>query len=116
MAVHGVAVALSSWSVPQNRRLATRHEVELSATVTIAGGAPEPCTVRNLSLGGAYVALRRVAMGQKVKLTFRVPTVEESIDCAATVRWGDDGGIGVQFDGLRARETWAIGKYLESLQ
>lgn len=101
--------------MPDNRRSTTRHPVDLSATLTIAGGAPEPCRVVNLALGGAYVAERRMPMGARVRIAFRIPGIEESVDTPATVRWGDAGGIGLQFDGLRARETWALGKYLDSL-
>ena len=98
-----------------NRRSTTRHGVDIAATLTIAGGAPEAVHLVNLALGGAYVENRKMPMGTRVRIAFRIPLVEEAIDCPATVRWGDAGGIGLQFDGLRARETWALGKYLDSL-
>jgi hypothetical protein len=103
--------------VPDNRRSTTRHVVDLSATLTVAG-APEACRVVNLALGGAYIAERKLPMGVRVRIAFRIPGAagsDESVDTPATVRWGDAGGIGLQFDGLRARETWALGKYLDSL-
>ncbi len=50
----------------------------------------------------------------RVRIAFAVPGYER-IDAPATVRWGDIGGSGLQFDGLRAKETWALGKYIESL-
>ena len=33
----------------------------------------------------------------------------------ATVRWSDDKATGIQFDGLRARDVWALNKYFEQL-
>jgi hypothetical protein len=100
--------------VSDNRRTATRHDVDLEARIQIAG-ATEDCRVKNLSMGGALVATRRIAMGERVTIWFRIPTHENEIETQATVRWSTDQGIGVQFDGLRARETWALGKYFESL-
>jgi len=66
-------------------------------------------------MGGAYVGVRKLPMGARVTLWFRIPTHESEIEAAGVVRWSTDQGVGVQFDGLRARETWALGKYLESL-
>lgn len=98
-----------------NRRSSTRHDVDVPATVAVAGGAPESCAIKNLSLGGALLAIRKLTMGERVHLTFRIPTIEDPIQTAAVVRWNSDGGIGVQFDGLRARDVWALGKYFETL-
>jgi hypothetical protein len=101
--------------VADNRRSSTRHDVDISGRIQ-SGTAPEPCQVRNLSMGGAFVSMgRKLPMGNRVTLWFRVPNLENEIEAAGTVRWATDEGIGVQFDGLRARETWALGKYFESL-
>jgi hypothetical protein len=100
--------------VADNRRSATRHDVEISARIQI-DGVQEDCKVRNLSMGGAYVGTRRLPMGHRVTVWFRIPTHENEIEATGTVRWATDDGVGVQFDGLRARETWALGKYFESL-
>jgi PilZ domain-containing protein len=70
----------------------------------------------NLSLGGALFSLgAKLAMGKRLNISFRVPTSDEAIDVGATVRWSDDQSTGVQFDGLRAREVWALNKYFEQL-
>jgi hypothetical protein len=101
--------------VVDQRRSSTRHDVDIDARLK-AGDAPEPCSVKNLSMGGAFVALgRKLPMGNRVTLWFRVPNLENEIEAAGTVRWATDEGIGIQFDGLRARETWALGKFFESL-
>ena len=98
-----------------NRRTSTRHAVSLVAKIAI-DGATRPCTVVNLSLGGAQIAAgTRLAMGQRVQVTFNVPTMAEAIEIGGTVRWSDDASVGVQFDGLRARDVWALNKYFEQL-
>ena len=70
----------------------------------------------NLSLGGALVSAgTKFSMGQRVTISFSIPTLEEAIEVGATVRWSDDKATGLQFDGLRAREVWALNKYFEQL-
>ena len=98
-----------------NRRTATRHDVSLAAKLTLDGSQRE-ATVMNLSLGGALVnAGAKLPMGQRVSISFAVPTLETAIEVGATVRWSDAKATGLQFDGLRARDVWALNKYFESL-
>src|SRR5689334_18728650 len=101
-------------AVSDNRRTATRHDVDIAGRVKIKE-TEEQCRVGNLSMGGAYILIRRLPMGERVTLWFRIPTHDAEIEAAGTVRWSTDAGIGIQFDGLRARETWALGKFFESL-
>jgi len=69
---------------------------------------------RNMSVGGMYIeAAERLPLGTKVKLRFRVPTQKDLIEVGAQVRWSESTGFGVQFDGLRARDVWALGKFFE---
>lgn len=70
----------------------------------------------NLSLGGALIGMQRLPMGERVTVTFTVPTMEEPINTGATVRWSTDDSVGVQFDGLRAKDVWALNKFFEQLQ
>jgi hypothetical protein len=70
----------------------------------------------NLSLGGALVSAgAKFAMGQRVTISFTIPTGAEEIEVGATVRWSDDKATGLQFDGLRARDVWALNKFFEQL-
>ena len=70
----------------------------------------------NLSLGGALVnAGHKFAMGQRLQISFTVPTLEHPIEVGATVRWSDAKATGLQFDGLRARDVWGLNKFFESL-
>ena len=98
-----------------NRRTSTRHTVSIPAKV-IVDGAPRDATMVNLSLGGALVETgSKHAMGQRMQLSFKVPTLEHAIDVGATVRWADGKGVGLQFDGLRARDVWALNEYFKQL-
>jgi hypothetical protein len=101
--------------VADNRRTSTRHDVSLAAKLT-HDGTQRPATVMNISLGGALVSAgMKFAMGARLQISFAVPTLEHPIEVGATVRWSDDKATGLQFDGLRARDVWALNKYFESL-
>ncbi len=70
----------------------------------------------NLSLGGClFQVSTRFPMGQRVEIVFKVPTIDEAIEIGAIVRWSDDKATGIQFDGLRARDVWALNKFFEQL-
>ena len=98
-----------------NRRTSTRHDVSLAAKLTLDGNQRE-ATVMNLSLGGALInAGAKLAMGSRVQISFSVPTLETPIEVGATVRWSDAKSTGLQFDGLRARDVWALNKFFEQL-
>ncbi|MEO8702825.1 MAG: PilZ domain-containing protein [Kofleriaceae bacterium] len=99
-----------------NRRTSTRHTVSIAVKVVV-DGAPRDATMVNLSLGGALVETgSRHGMGQRMTITFRVPTMEEPIEVGSTVRWAAGEGVGLQFDGLRARDVWALNEYFKQLQ
>lgn len=102
----------------ENRRSSTRYPVSLEGELAVAG-QPRACRLENLSMGGALVAAGPLAMGQRVTLRFAVPVRGEpapiAIEAGAVVRWIEGTSVGVQFDGLRARETWALGKFLEQV-
>jgi PilZ domain len=104
--------------VASNRRIQTRHVVAIPIAITIVGvdGTPNTCTMLNLSLGGAQVvADTKFLMGQRVQIAFRVPTMAEPIEVGGTIRWSNAEGVGVQFDGLRARDVWALNEYFKQL-
>ncbi|HLL22157.1 MAG TPA: PilZ domain-containing protein [Kofleriaceae bacterium] len=100
--------------MPDNRRTSTRYDVWIECKMTI-NGAPTDVMVTNLSLGGVQVSGSKLALGQRVQLSFRIPTLAQGIEVGATVRWIDVKGIGLQFDGLRAQEVWALNEYFKQL-
>ena len=98
-----------------NRRTATRHDVAIPSMMTI-DDKPVDALMVNISLGGALVETgAKHAIGQRVHIKFHVPTQEDMIDVGATVRWADAKCTGVQFDGLRARDVWALNEYFKQL-
>jgi PilZ domain-containing protein len=101
--------------VPENRRSSTRHAVSIPTTLTV-DGAQQSCTMVNLSLGGALVSGgEKLALGKRVSIVFTVPRVNHPIETQATVRWADSSGVGLQFDGLRARDVWALNELFKQL-
>ncbi len=100
--------------MPDNRQ-SVRHSVNLTATVVV-GGETHQSKLLNLSLGGALMThADRLPMGDRVEVEFSIPTQKEPIVVGSAVRWSTETAIGVQFDGLRAREVWSLNKYFETL-
>jgi hypothetical protein len=97
-----------------NRRTSTRYDVWIEAKLTVASASLD-VTMTNLSLGGALIAGTKQPMGQRCQVSFRVPTLETPIEIGSVVRWSDAKGIGIQFDGLRAQEVWALNEYFKRL-
>jgi PilZ domain len=89
--------------------------VQLDIEFTI-GDKQHRSKTRNLSLGGAFVDTEvKPPFNSRVQLRFNIPNQREAILVGGVVRWSDPGGFGVQFDGLRARDVWALGKFFEQL-
>lgn len=81
-------------------------------------GSSYEATILNLSLGGAQVASDgpKHAMGQRVTVSFKVPSQQHNVEINSTVRWADNnGGVGLQFDGMRAQDVWALNEYFKRL-
>lgn len=99
------------------QRSSQRFDVSLSIQYkSIEAADWTTASTINLSLAGAFVeSTERLSFGTKVDLKFQVPTQKEAIAVGAHVRWSADNGFGVQFEGLRARDVWALGKYFEQL-
>jgi hypothetical protein len=76
------------------------------------------CHSRNLSLGGTFIetqaARGALREGARIRLRFSVPTQPDPIVTEAQVRWTEADGVGVSFGALRAREMWALTKYLSA--
>jgi uncharacterized protein (TIGR02266 family) len=83
-------------------------------------GALQAGQSRNLSLQGMFLETDLpLPYGARIELSFRVPTQREPIEVAAQVRWSaaadDPGGrgVGLRFEGLRARDVWALNKFFD---
>jgi hypothetical protein len=93
------------------------YAVEISALVRVLGDKVRQrvCQLHNISLGGTFLEVGRLPMGTLVNITFGLPSLGERLSLDAVVQWSTDDGVGVQFEGMRAREVWALWRYLESV-
>jgi len=102
----------------EHRRSDRRYERRVAIDFTHEGSSFSSYT-RNISLGGVFIETdQMLPFGAHVALKFKVPTQAETIEVDGQVRWleMDEGrlrGLGVRFEGLRARDVWALNKYFE---
>lgn len=105
------------------KRRSDRYPVSQPAAIRRAEGEAEAiASMSNLSLGGARLRLEvepALTVGEAVVVSFSIPTLPTPLVAKARVRWRsevDRHSVGVQFvTGFRARETWALGRYLDTL-
>jgi uncharacterized protein (TIGR02266 family) len=101
------------------RRIDPRYERQLEVEVTADGKKHTARTV-NVSLGGLFLDMGTpLELGATVQLRFQLPTQPEAVEVAGDVRWvvkreGDRQGIGIRFQGLRARDVWALNQFFQS--
>jgi uncharacterized protein (TIGR02266 family) len=102
------------------RRIDPRYERQLEVEV-LYEGKKQISRTRNLSLGGLYLeSATALAIGTTVQLRFQLPTQPEPVEVAGDVRWvdkkgpGDMTGVGIRFQGLRARDVWALNRFFQT--
>jgi c-di-GMP-binding flagellar brake protein YcgR len=102
------------------RRIDPRYDRQLSVEIVCGGESHTGLSV-NVSLGGMFVECpRALPIGAEINLRFKVPTQPELIEVGGDVRWfvrrteGEKVGLGVRFQGLRAREVWALNRFFLS--
>jgi uncharacterized protein (TIGR02266 family) len=97
-------------------RYAHRLDVEI-----IVGDQTRTATTGNISLGGLFVETKEtLPLQTQLQIRFKIPTQPESIEVTGEVRWVEPGGpeqpsgMGIRFQGLRAREVWALNRFFQS--
>jgi uncharacterized protein (TIGR02266 family) len=102
------------------RRIDPRYDRRLEIEVMFEGKKQTSQSV-NISLGGLYLeSASPLPIGTTVQLRFQLPTQPEPVEVAGDVRWivkkekSDQTGIGIRFQGLRARDVWALNRYFQS--
>lgn len=77
----------------------------------------------DLSLGGGRVRVdgpASLSVGARVRVHFCIPTAAQALEADAEVRWQTDldrSLLGFQFvTGFRAKETWALNRFLDGLE
>jgi uncharacterized protein (TIGR02266 family) len=86
----------------------------------LAGERNCTATTGNISLGGLFVETNATfPLQTKLQVRFRIPTQPEPIEVSGEVRWIEPGGpnqpagLGIRFQGLRAREVWALNRFFQ---
>lgn len=102
-------------------RLHPRHRVRIA--IGISGQEGDDGTVaENLSVGGVFVATRRVrpGVGEQIELALVLPNVTEPLRCLGRVAWLREGsaeggllpGMGIEFAELEESARVAIRQFL----
>jgi uncharacterized protein (TIGR02266 family) len=101
------------------RRIDPRYERQLDVEV-VSDGKKQTSRTVNISLGGLFLdATTPLELGTTVQLRFQLPTQPEPVEVAGDVRWvvkkeGPHTGIGIRFQGLRARDVWALNQFFQT--
>ncbi len=102
------------------RRIDPRYERHLAVEVFFEG-KKQTSQTENISLGGLYLdSPTSLPIGTTVQLRFELPTQPEPVEVTGDVRWvvkkgsGEQSGIGIRFQGLRARDVWALNRFFQS--
>ena len=102
------------------RRIDPRYDRQLTVEVS-CNGEEQIGRSRNVSLGGMYLEGRSaLPIGATVNLRFHIPTQPEAVEVSGDVRWvvntpgSAEVGIGVRFQGLRARDVWALNRFFQT--
>ena len=75
---------------------------------------------QNLSLGGMFVETTQFLIEETpVQVRFQLPTQPEAVEITGAVKWVERGpertpGMGIRFQGLRARDVWALNRFFQS--
>lgn len=97
-----------------DKRSHARFPVTLEVTLIVAGERYLART-RDVSLGGMFVYTDiKVPFGADVQVQLTIPALKELSTVEAVARWHDEGGLGVSFKGMRAREVWALNQLFKS--
>lgn len=100
---------------PRPSRSGTRFPARLDVELGL-GGASLRATTRNVSFGGAFIdAPLTFSLGTRLQLRLTLPAELEPLEIGGVVRWVVPDGFGVRFNGLRFRDVWTLGRFLEEL-
>ena len=102
------------------RRIDPRYERQLEVEVLFEG-KKQTSRTQNISLGGLHLeSATALPIGTTVQLRFQLPTQPEPVEVAGDVRWvvrkgnGEVSGLGIRFQGLRARDVWALNRFFQT--
>jgi len=97
-----------------DKRSHARYPMVLEVSLIVAGERYRAQT-RDVSLGGMFVYTEaRVPFGATIEVQLKLPALKEEIKVEAVARWHQDGGVGVSFKSMRAREVWALNQLFKN--
>jgi CheY-like chemotaxis protein len=99
----------------ENRRRYARVPLQTAVTCTVASKVGQGVTW-NLSQGGIQVEAGHLTSGDKVRLSFRLPTSGITIDAYGTVVWGKKARQGIQFTKLSNEANEAIRQFISQVE
>ena len=86
----------------------------------LIGEDRQVATTRNISLRDVFLETTApLPLQTRVQIRFHIPTQSEPIEMDGEVRWIEPGGaeqlpgMGIRFQGLRAREVWALNRFFQ---
>jgi hypothetical protein len=103
-----------------DKRRTQRYGIEQEVSV-IRDGVEVVGVTQNISLGGIRLRVELEPpprIGDRLSISIKIAKLDHPLRADAEVRWRDNvdkATIGVQFlTGFRAKETWALGQFLEA--
>jgi hypothetical protein len=97
------------------KRVHARISIDVAVTCELKGGSEVYGVAKDISVGGMYVQCREaVPFGTELTVVGRLPGLPDQVRLPGVVRWSKEGGFGVQFGLLGARETHAITRLMRS--
>jgi c-di-GMP-binding flagellar brake protein YcgR len=97
-----------------DKRSHARFPMNLEVTIVVAGERYR-AESRDVSLGGMFVYTDvKVPFGANVGVMLKLPALKEEISVEAVARWHQDGGVGLSFKSMRAREVWALNQLFKT--
>ncbi len=97
------------------QRTHPRCPCNVPVKITTSTGELDAMAV-NVGLGGIYIESATLpAFNSEVTVRFRLPSLDEDTVVASTVRWVRNGGAGLQFGSLRARDVWGLNQLLRTV-
>jgi hypothetical protein len=93
-------------------RRTIRYPIDLPGRIRL-GKTELFCRIVNLSLGGVCVVGPALPIDTRVNLRFSAPHVE-SFSGMCVTRWSATESCGLQFEGLRAIDTYQLARFIRS--
>lgn len=98
----------------QEKRSHDRYSIQLDI-VLVQGDARYAGTTRDLSLGGMFVhTTAALRFATEVTLQISVASLKYEGEIPAVVRWNSQGGIGLAYRSLRARDVHAFNQLFKT--